>query len=143
MAIDAAQRRLDDIDEFIAPEEYFARLVAKEGAEAAGSRGPLYGADPHLAGRVAFTRGFEESGTGALREMTQDPHLSRLLETGKMDDAAQHLGDRWGHLADDIFEEMKTTSFTRDPATGEVITCLLYTSPSPRDRQKSRMPSSA
>ena len=31
-------------------------------------------------------------------------------------------------------------------ATGEgdgLITCLLYTSPSPRDRQKSRMPSSA
>ena len=27
--------------------------------------------------------------------------------------------------------------------TGESVTCLLYTSPSPRDRQKSRMPSSA
>ena len=27
--------------------------------------------------------------------------------------------------------------------TGIEITCLLYTSPSPRDRQKSRMPSSA
>ena len=26
---------------------------------------------------------------------------------------------------------------------GRVLTCLLYTSPSPRDRQKSRMPSSA
>ena len=26
---------------------------------------------------------------------------------------------------------------------GQVIGCLLYTSPSPRDRQKSRMPSSA
>ena len=26
---------------------------------------------------------------------------------------------------------------------GERVTCLLYTSPSPRDRQKSRMPSSA
>ena len=25
----------------------------------------------------------------------------------------------------------------------QVLTCLLYTSPSPRDRQKSRMPSSA
>ena len=25
----------------------------------------------------------------------------------------------------------------------DIITCLLYTSPSPRDRQKSRMPSSA
>ena len=33
-----------------------------------------------------------------------------------------------------------------DPNFGKVIldiTCLLYTSPSPRDRQKSRMPSSA
>ena len=28
-------------------------------------------------------------------------------------------------------------------ATGELSDCLLYTSPSPRDRQKSRMPSSA
>ena len=27
--------------------------------------------------------------------------------------------------------------------TGKYVTCLLYTSPSPRDRQKSRMPSSA
>ena len=26
---------------------------------------------------------------------------------------------------------------------GSVLVCLLYTSPSPRDRQKSRMPSSA
>ena len=29
------------------------------------------------------------------------------------------------------------------PFTGQVTSCLLYTSPSPRDRQKSRMPSSA
>ena len=28
-------------------------------------------------------------------------------------------------------------------AMGAAMTCLLYTSPSPRDRQKSRMPSSA
>ena len=31
----------------------------------------------------------------------------------------------------------------RDGRDGFVSTCLLYTSPSPRDRQKSRMPSSA
>ena len=30
-----------------------------------------------------------------------------------------------------------------DPEVGESCACLLYTSPSPRDRQKSRMPSSA
>ena len=29
------------------------------------------------------------------------------------------------------------------PETGHINVCLLYTSPSPRDRQKSRMPSSA
>ena len=28
-------------------------------------------------------------------------------------------------------------------STDQAATCLLYTSPSPRDRQKSRMPSSA
>ena len=32
---------------------------------------------------------------------------------------------------------------TVDIKTDEYIPCLLYTSPSPRDRQKSRMPSSA
>ena len=31
----------------------------------------------------------------------------------------------------------------KTPIIGKVIICLLYTSPSPRDRQKSRMPSSA
>ena len=31
----------------------------------------------------------------------------------------------------------------RDPKVGQPMCCLLYTSPSPRDRQKSRMPSSA
>ena len=30
-----------------------------------------------------------------------------------------------------------------ETATGNITICLLYTSPSPRDRQKSRMPSSA
>ena len=29
------------------------------------------------------------------------------------------------------------------PIVNTIIICLLYTSPSPRDRQKSRMPSSA
>ena len=37
---------------------------------------------------------------------------------------------------------MKATIAT-DLATQHELTCLLYTSPSPRDRQKSRMPSSA
>ena len=35
------------------------------------------------------------------------------------------------------------TLTSRGKSAGEAIPCLLYTSPSPRDRQKSRMPSSA
>ena len=30
-----------------------------------------------------------------------------------------------------------------EPDSGEVLICLLYTSPSPRDKRQSRMPSSA
>ena len=38
----------------------------------------------------------------------------------------------------------KCTFFSREIVRrGKVYSCLLYTSPSPRDRQKSRMPSSA
>jgi fatty acid-binding protein DegV len=37
--------------------------------------------------------------------------------------------------------EITSEEFFRRQTNGE--TCLLYTSPSPRDRQKSRMPSSA
>ena len=53
-----------------------------------------------------------------------------------------------------IVESVKAASDVYTPLSGEVIEineklfdepeiCLLYTSPSPRDRQKSRMPSSA
>ena len=37
----------------------------------------------------------------------------------------------------------KARNIGRVLATIEALICLLYTSPSPRDRQKSRMPSSA
>ena len=51
--------------------------------------------------------------------------------------------------------KLKTLDFSKYQQTGQIetnsmvdrynrlYTCLLYTSPSPRDRQKSRMPSSA
>ena len=41
------------------------------------------------------------------------------------------------NLTDQILAKLQTI------APGDYAPCLLYTSPSPRDRQKSRMPSSA
>ena len=59
------------------------------------------------------------------------------------------LGDRWPQTAiwegDKISKKFPCTygkNVVR-AQTLEVSLCLLYTSPSPRDRQKSRMPSSA
>ena len=37
----------------------------------------------------------------------------------------------------------ETIFFSKDTKIGKNVTCLLYTSPSPRDRTRSRMPSSA
>ena len=39
--------------------------------------------------------------------------------------------------------ELTGLNIVISPNIEDTITCLLYTSPSPRDRQKSRMPSSA
>ena len=45
---------------------------------------------------------------------------------------------------DFVCEQLGIDSFVyNDKAWDDFYTCLLYTSPSPRDRQKSRMPSSA
>ena len=49
------------------------------------------------------------------------------------------------HVLSQVIHEPKIASLMnpRPFAVGNSNTCLLYTSPSPRDRQKSRMPSSA
>ena len=44
------------------------------------------------------------------------------------------------HASDDLDRVLETCS---ERARWQIHACLLYTSPSPRDRQKSRMPSSA
>ena len=46
-------------------------------------------------------------------------------------------------IAEDVCDEMDNGVGVIDEVMKELNTCLLYTSPSPRDRQKSRMPSSA
>ena len=41
------------------------------------------------------------------------------------------------------FQFVKRDDFASETIDAPAYSCLLYTSPSPRDRQKSRMPSSA
>ena len=51
--------------------------------------------------------------------------------------------DQWKAETDDLDYKAFLCAYKEDLKTIEVYCCLLYTSPSPRDRQKSRMPSSA
>ena len=56
-------------------------------------------------------------------------------------------GERLGFISNVILDsssgELKTLVISSEGEIPEGYHCLLYTSPSPRDRQKSRMPSSA
>ena len=57
------------------------------------------------------------------------------------DEVRQEYDHIWSLLGDRQIEELIDLPLMED--AGSLMTCLLYTSPSPRDRQKSRMPSSA
>ena len=53
------------------------------------------------------------------------------------------LNDTYGHDHVEITCDLSNTEQVEHLVPAALDTCLLYTSPSPRDRQKSRMPSSA
>ena len=71
----------------------------------------------------------------ALRDLRSALRLIGVDPTGY----GEHSGRRGGTTA----AAAKGTSIDELMIQGRWRSCLLYTSPSPRDRQKSRMPSSA
>ena len=78
-----------------------------------------------------------------------EPSRSRSDDTSAMrvDGLANaELSRRLSEIArrvDTMRDELIAVGLVVDASTGQGAPCLLYTSPSPRDRQKSRMPSSA
>ena len=87
--------------------------------------------------------------SGKVRAM-QDERGNEVSEAGPSTpvsllglDGAPTAGDRFNVFVEE--KEAKQIAAKRTQLVREqsVRTCLLYTSPSPRDRQKSRMPSSA
>ena len=106
--------------------------------------------------RISILRG---AGAGADREREDavgyGQRIGRVLRVGdqlleaarvRAHKAAQHAGDevlKVGKVARE--GDLRADGGARPPRRrpGLVEGCLLYTSPSPRDRQKSRMPSSA
>ena len=95
-------------------------------------------ANPHLRGLGSSSCPYGEcDGNGLVLEETGDARACRCR-------AERIARNRTRGLHDTIPERFRDIAFDRAPVNDmEPQTCLLYTSPSPRDRQKSRMPSSA
>ena len=70
-----------------------------------------------------------------IRTLEQAPGRNAMIVTSH-DDLVASLVASW------IKSNNPSAPLVREPVAPDT-TCLLYTSPSPRDRQKSRMPSSA
>ena len=95
-----------------------------------------------LAGKVAVVTGAAQ-GIGAVMAQALSEHGAKVLVTDIQDtaNAVNRIRDAGGTA-----EGMKVDVTSNDDLAAMVDrakSCLLYTSPSPRDRQKSRMPSSA
>ena len=108
--------------------------------------------DPGMAKCVMDDASITQNDFGILRIYLQDAQKKSVIErdTDLLTPAEvkQHKSAVDAAILEEIKIWVKYKTFTRWPRRGNVMTsryvfCLLYTSPSPRDRQKSRMPSSA
>ena len=77
----------------------------------------------------------------ALRVHTVEQKIEEKVgDTAWANVAAKHVNESLGMVAEEVRDIGKRIKETKK---ARIEDCLLYTSPSPRDRQKSRMPSSA
>ena len=83
--------------------------------------------DPHAAARY--------DGTRIRQSVVPDGTIERTTRPSMLPANSRPKEPNTTHMAEDIDEVEAPDELIED--------CLLYTSPSPRDRQKSRMPSSA
>ena len=72
---------------------------------------------------------------------SKNPSLSRFIYSLGIRNVGEHTSKVLVNYFKNDLDKLKEADFDTLIAIDEI--CLLYTSPSPRDRQKSRMPSSA
>ena len=78
--------------------------------------------------------------SGQLEKLTLD-ELKKFLVIGKY--KIPTLTDVLTRIEVPLFVNIELKGLNTARATSQIIACLLYTSPSPRDMRRSRMPSSA
>ena len=86
----------------------------------------------------------ELSSVSDLRKGLYDKVINRQIALDRRDLLAEYLGSRTGKNSFSVEMSMESMSINSAVMFAEELsTCLLYTSPSPRDATLSRMPSSA
>ena len=106
--------------------------------------GAIFGVEPSQLGNfdLATARALIFNPTSQLRDLQGT--LQRLASSGADSAVAR---DTAAKIAERVAERVAARGGMQAaqlfPMLPSVLRCLLYTSPSPRDRQKSRMPSSA
>ena len=78
------------------------------------------------------------------QETLENGNTLRSLRTRQATKVSKHkLKRQWQKVAAEALARLNDVKTNEINTSEHNIACLLYTSPSPRDRQKSRMPSSA
>eukprot|EP00657_Telonema_sp_P-1_P000198 TRINITY_DN10345_c0_g1_i1.p1 TRINITY_DN10345_c0_g1~~TRINITY_DN10345_c0_g1_i1.p1 ORF type:complete len:129 (+),score=53.35 TRINITY_DN10345_c0_g1_i1:94-480(+) len=110
----------------------------------------VYKRQEHL-GIEAFDRGrfrdIERLTLGDALNDIEEHHVAEFLQTGEQRQRATDIpsADQRDFVASHLVPHSSDSGQIRRPGGGRSLRwrCLLYTSPSPRDRTRSRMPSSA
>ena len=100
-----------------------------EGLESAADLQRIHGAGSHLLGLIAGILDLSKVEAGIMQVELTEVAVAEVLEHVRV--TAEPLA-RGNEFILDLQEDL-----------GHITTCLLYTSPSPRDKRQSRMPSSA
>ena len=79
----------------------------------------------------------------AVESMTEELDEVAKKTSKRLDEAAKKTSKKLDEAAKKTSEKLDEAAKKTSKKAEEVSSCLLYTSPSPRDRTRSRMPSSA
>ena len=113
-------------------------------SDSTGLTGDNTGGTPSSTPTISYaSKGSLQSTTSSLFDRTLDVNGVKLLVGGETGDQAK-VPDEWAHkVAQSYVMLMDSSAAGIDASAQQQMICLLYTSPSPRDMRRSRMPSSA
>ena len=135
---DIAKKKSEEEKKKAAVEEAKKKAYEAEKKKAEAAKKKLAEAEKKRKQQEAARKAANDQKAQALAELLGDT-------TERQQAQADEVGDQVAGNYDDLIRRYVAQVWNRPPSArnGMSVTCLLYTSPSPRDKRQSRMPSSA